>query len=240
MADGARCSELDANNMMARVDSLRVRCSDGDVPFSRELLRLASPLYLDAKLAPGGKDHGKRNLKAADTTRRQWQLLAGQLYPVHWPKPELSLKEWLELLPLAHTYHISSIEDQARGTLTSLLRGQLSLSLYSVGYIAKWLRVAEQYQLAWLKDVVLAAWREMPSAAVKQALAGRLGKDLMQLAPDTLVEVMMMREAAHCSQKTTERSNSRRKGKSTSSVTKTKTKTKIKPQKQAGGLKEEA
>ncbi|KAJ9510307.1 hypothetical protein QJQ45_015785 [Haematococcus lacustris] len=67
----------------------------------------------------------------------------------------------------------------------------------------------------------------------------KLGKDLMQLAPDTLVEVMMMREDAHCSQKTTQRSNSRRKGKSTSSVTKTKTKTKIKPQKQAGELKEE-
>ncbi|GFH06165.1 hypothetical protein HaLaN_00750 [Haematococcus lacustris] len=50
-------------------------------------------------------------------------------------------------------YHISSIEDQARGTLTSLLRGQLCLSFYGVGYIAKWLRVAEQYQLAWLKDV---------------------------------------------------------------------------------------
>ncbi|GFH24080.1 hypothetical protein HaLaN_21804 [Haematococcus lacustris] len=43
-----------------------------------------------------------------------------------------------------------------------MLRGKLSLGPGSVGYIAKWLRVAERYQLAWLKDVVLAAWKEMP------------------------------------------------------------------------------
>ncbi|KAL6757448.1 hypothetical protein V8C86DRAFT_2623226, partial [Haematococcus lacustris] len=182
-----------------------VQCADGEVSLSRELLRYVSPLNLVAKYAPIDKGGGKSEVQAPGTTRRQWQLLAGQLYPVYWPKPELSPEEWLELLPLAHTYRISSVKDQARSALTPLLRGQLSLSPDNVGYIAKWLRVAERYQLAWLKDVVLAAWKEMPSAAVKQALAGRLGKDLKQLTPGTLVEAMLIREAAHCSQKTTQR-----------------------------------
>lgn len=170
--------------------TVTVRCKDGEVVVSRELLRLASPWKLEEVLKL------KTALEVPDDTCCQWQLLANQLGP--WTKPDLSMQDCLELLLLARTHNFPYIEDQMLLSLCSKLRERARLKPGNVGYIAEWLPVAERYNLWELKINVLTAWSKAPSKAVRRALKGDLGKELEKLPSSISIQAMLAREEGHC------------------------------------------
>ncbi|GFH30871.1 hypothetical protein HaLaN_29800 [Haematococcus lacustris] len=176
--------------------SVTVRCKDGEVVVSRELLRLSSPQKLEIELTHK-KDVTLGTILEIATGQRRWKhssVPCSHLIPV-----DVSGNCWQtssnhagpDLCRALRSHKITCVTAEAQATLVSKLRDQLSLEPGSVGYIAKWLTVAEQYQLTELTDLVM-TWKGASSDAVQEALNGSISQDsqVKQPAPSTSAETV--------------------------------------------------
>ncbi|KAL6761690.1 hypothetical protein V8C86DRAFT_3023709 [Haematococcus lacustris] len=129
-------------------------------------------------------------VKVSSSTKEEWLLVISQLYPIV-PRPELSLQQLQQVLPVVHKYNFPELLQYVSGRLVTELPSTWSLKPADPGYIIKWLVTAEQLQLDALKEAALGGIKKQCPYQIKRQMAAKvLDADLLNLSPGLMLEAL--------------------------------------------------
>ncbi|GFH08561.1 BTB domain-containing protein [Haematococcus lacustris] len=141
-----------AHPSVAQGGELTLNCDDGELSVMRNVFAVSSPLIADLLST------ACTSVKMSGTTKEEWLLVISQLYPIV-PRPELSLQQLQQVLPVVHKYNFPELLQFVGSRLATKLPDSWSLDPSAPGYIIKWLVTAEQLQLGDLKKAALEGLR---------------------------------------------------------------------------------
>ncbi|GFH08546.1 BTB domain-containing protein [Haematococcus lacustris] len=139
---------------------LTLKCDDGELSVLRDVFVVSSPLMEELLTT------GSRSVKVSGSTKEEWLLVISQLYPIV-PRPELSLQQLQQMLPVVHKYNFPELLQHVSSRLATELPNTWSLDPTAPGYIIKWLVTAEQLQLDALKQAALEGLKKQPGHQIK-------------------------------------------------------------------------
>ncbi|GFH05888.1 BTB domain-containing protein [Haematococcus lacustris] len=146
-----------AHPAVTKGGGLTLKCDDGELSVLRDVFVVSSPL-MEELLTTGSK-----SVKVAGSTKKEWLLVISQLYPIV-PRPELSLQQLQEMLPV---YNFPELLQHVSSRLATELPSTWSLDPTAPGYIIKWLVTAEQLQLDALKQAALEGLKKQPGQQIR-------------------------------------------------------------------------
>ncbi|KAJ9520172.1 hypothetical protein QJQ45_030092 [Haematococcus lacustris] len=199
-----------AHPSVVKGGGLTLECDDGRLPVSRDVFALSSPLCRDPVCRDTTQCTIQRtqshpvcpmwSLQVSGSSKEEWLLVISQLYPIV-PRPELSLQQLQQVLPVVHKardvhhssapvstcvafheqslpcllhclqYNFSELLQYVCSRLATELPSSWSLDPAAPGYITKWLVTAEQLQLDALKEAALEGLKKQPDQRLKRQLA---------------------------------------------------------------------
>ncbi|KAL6761702.1 hypothetical protein V8C86DRAFT_2530563 [Haematococcus lacustris] len=171
-----------AHPAVTKGGGLTLKCDDGDLSVLRDVFVVSSPL-MEELLTTGG-----RAIKVSGSTKEEWLLVISQLYPIV-PRPELSLQQLQQMLPVVHKYNFPELLQYVSSRLATELPSTWSLDPAAPGYIIKWLVTAEQLQLDALKQAALEGLKKQPGQQIRtQMVTKALDGDLLHLSLELMLE----------------------------------------------------
>ncbi|GFH15304.1 BTB domain-containing protein, partial [Haematococcus lacustris] len=131
---------------------------------------------------------GRTSVKVSGSTKEEWLLVISQLYPIV-PRPELSLQQLQQVLPVVHKHNFPELLQFVETRLVTQLSNSWSLDPAAPGYIIKWLVMAEQLQLDALKQAALKGLEKQPAQGIRTQMATKvLDADLLHLSLELMLE----------------------------------------------------
>ncbi|KAL6761703.1 hypothetical protein V8C86DRAFT_807436 [Haematococcus lacustris] len=171
-----------AHHSVVKGGGVTLNCDDGGLPVLRDVFALSSPLMADLL------GEGCISVKVSGSTKEEWLLVISQLYPIV-PRPELSLPQLQQVLPVVHKYNFPELLQYVSGRLAIELPSSWSLDPVDPGYIIKWLVTAEQLQLDALKQAALEGLRTQAGQPFQMRMSSNvLDADLLGLSPGLMLE----------------------------------------------------
>ncbi|KAJ9520347.1 hypothetical protein QJQ45_030322, partial [Haematococcus lacustris] len=184
-------ANIAAHPAVTRGGGLTLKCDDGEVSVLCDVFVVASPL-IEELLSTGST-----SVKVSGSTKEEWLLVISQLYPIV-PRPELSLPQLQQVLPVVHKYNFSELLQFVSSRLATELPSTWSLDPAAPGYIIKWLVTAEQLQLDALKQAALEGLKKQPGQQIRTQMANKaLDADLLHLSLELMLEAWRVSLQSH-------------------------------------------
>ncbi|KAJ9519711.1 hypothetical protein QJQ45_013341 [Haematococcus lacustris] len=175
-------ADIAAHPAVTKGGGLTLKCDDGELSALRDVLVVSSPLMEDLLST------GSTSIKVSGSIKEEWLLVISQLYPIV-PRPELSLHQLQQVLPVVHKYNFPELLQYVSGRLATELPSTWSLYPSAPGYIINWLVTAEQLQLDALKQAALEGLKTQAVQQIKIQMATKaLDADLLRLSPELMLE----------------------------------------------------
>ncbi|GFH08553.1 BTB domain-containing protein [Haematococcus lacustris] len=127
-------ADIAAHPAVTKGGGLTLKCDDGELSALRDVFVVSSPLIEDLLST------GSTSIKVSGSIKDEWLLVISQLYPIV-PRPELSLQQLQQVLPVVHKYNFSELLQFVSSRLATELPSTWSLYPSAPGYIIKWLVV---------------------------------------------------------------------------------------------------
>ncbi|GFH08554.1 BTB domain-containing protein, partial [Haematococcus lacustris] len=175
---------VEAHPSVVKRGGVTLECDDGELPVLRDVFAVSSPWMADVLVK------GCTTVEVSGSTKEEWLLVISQLYPIV-PRPELSLHQLQQVLPVVHKYNFPELFQFVSSRLATELPQNWSLDPAAPGYIFEWLVMAEQLQLDALKQAALEGLKRQPGQQIKTQMADNvLDTDLLLLSPELMLETM--------------------------------------------------
>mmetsp|Transcript_13899 Transcript_13899/g.30007 ORF Transcript_13899/g.30007 Transcript_13899/m.30007 type:complete len:279 (+) Transcript_13899:107-943(+) len=137
---------------------LTLQCSDGtEIKVHRQVLQIASLEVFNAALQ-SGQPHQTLEV---DGTGASWYHVLTRLYPGVYPRPELNLNTTHCMLPVAHKYGLTSLQQEILDYLHTQLPSRLSTNPSDDAFVLRWLALADDLQLDSLQGLCVGRVRSM-------------------------------------------------------------------------------
>ncbi|GFH12895.1 BTB domain-containing protein [Haematococcus lacustris] len=126
----AQCvlKDVIAHPSVTQGGGLTLECDDGELLVMRNVFAVSSLLIADLV------GDGCSLVKVSGSTKEEWLLVISQLYPIV-PRPELSLQQLQQVLPVVHKYNFPELLQYVSGRLVTELPSTWSLKPADPGYI---------------------------------------------------------------------------------------------------------
>lgn len=109
-------------------------------------------------MAPGRPNLELMSLE--QSSRGTWLAILKRLYPVY-PRPQLTVPDAFDMLPVVHQYGFKSVLSEVLDVLGTKFPGELTTAPYSPCYIIRWLNLADTLQLDALRAMCMRKVRDM-------------------------------------------------------------------------------
>ncbi|KAL6759360.1 hypothetical protein V8C86DRAFT_3133444 [Haematococcus lacustris] len=153
-----------------------LKCDDGELAVLRDVFVVSSPWMADLM------GEGCTSVKVSGSTKEEWLLVISQLYPII-PRPEPSLQQVQQVLPVVHKHNFPELLQYVNGRLVNELPRTWSLKPTAPGYIINWLVTAEQLQLDALKQAALEGLKKQSCRRIRGLMNyNKLDADLLRLS----------------------------------------------------------
>ncbi|KAL6761707.1 hypothetical protein V8C86DRAFT_3023716 [Haematococcus lacustris] len=185
-----------AHPSVVKRGEVTLECDDGGLSVLRDVFVVSSPWMADLL------GNNCTSVKVSGSTKEEWLLVISQLYPIV-PRPELSLQQLQQVLPVVHkvrarcaqvlsimiAYNLTELLQFVSSKLATQLASTWSLDPSAPGYIIKWLVTAEQLQLDALKQAALEGLKKQPGQQFQMRMESNvLDADLLLLSPGLMLE----------------------------------------------------
>ncbi|KAL6761698.1 hypothetical protein V8C86DRAFT_807174 [Haematococcus lacustris] len=183
-----------AHPSVVKRGEVTLECDDGGLSVLRDVFVVSSPWMADLL----GKNC--TSVKVSGSTKEEWLLVISQLYPIV-PRPELSLQQLQQVLPVVHKYNFSELLQFVSSRLATRLPSSWSLDPSAPGYIIKWLVTSEQLQLDALKQAALEGLKTQAFLQIRTQMETKaLDADLLRLSPELMLEAWRVSLQSFCTQ----------------------------------------
>ncbi|KAJ9519870.1 hypothetical protein QJQ45_014583 [Haematococcus lacustris] len=181
-----------AHPSVVKRGEVTLECDDGGLSVLRDVFVVSSPRMADLL------GNNCTSVKVSGSTKEEWLLVISQLYPIV-PRPELSLQQLQQVLPVVHKvlsimiavrfHNFPELLQYVESRLATQLASTWSLDPSAPGYIIKWLVTAEQLQLDALKQAALEGLKKQPGQQFQMRMESNvLDADLLLLSPGLMLE----------------------------------------------------
>ncbi|KAJ9520162.1 hypothetical protein QJQ45_030086, partial [Haematococcus lacustris] len=171
-----------AHPSVVKHGEVTLNCDDGGLSVLRDVFVVSSPRMADLL------GEGSTSVKVSGSTKEEWLLVISQLYPIV-PRPEMSLQQLQQVLPVVHKHNFPELLQFVETRLVTQLSNSWSLDPSAPGYIIKWLVTAEQLQLDALKQAALKGLEKQPAQGIRTQMATKvLDADLLHLSLELMLE----------------------------------------------------